>query len=187
MEFDDVEEIVLSEKVFHEVQKRLKDIYQDTGNPKNVRRRVLEAAVRAPQDWHQKAVQEAYSSNDEEWILTAVFSMGYVEGFEKQVLESLDSKNPDVFYEAVCAAGNWGIGEAWPYIEKMITNHDTEKPLMLAAIEAAANINLPEAVDILMELTDSDDEEIAEAAEEALAIAGTSYEDISDEPEDDMD
>lgn len=43
--------------------------------PKEVRRRVLEGSVRAPQDWHKDAITEAYAGNDELWKLTAVFAM----------------------------------------------------------------------------------------------------------------
>jgi HEAT repeat protein len=135
-------------------------------------------------DWHNDAIQAAYSSDDEEWILTAVFSMCYVKGFEDQVLESLNHKNPDIFYEAVCAAGNWGIKEAWPYINKLLTDKDTDKWLLIAAIEGAANICQDEAIDLLMEFSDSEDEDIADAAEEALAMAGLGLDDDFDPEED---
>jgi hypothetical protein len=188
MEFDDPDDIVLSERVFHKVQEQLQDIYQDANSPKTLRRRVLEASVRAPMDWHKQAIQEAYGSNDQEWLLTAVFCMGYVKGFEDQILESLKSKNPETFYEAVCAAGNWGVKEAWPYVKEIITGEDVDKPLLIAAIDASIHINSYESVDILSELSLSDDEDIAEAAEEALAMAGMYADDLSDYddfPEDD--
>jgi len=80
----------------------------DVEVPKNVRRRILEASLRAPQDWHQDAIRAAYSSDDEDWNLTAVFSMRWVRGFDDQILEALDSDNQHVHYQAVLAAGNWG-------------------------------------------------------------------------------
>ena len=189
MEFDDPNDIVLSEKVFHKVQKQLQDLYQDTAAPKKLRRRVLEASVRAPMDWHKQAIQEAYRSNDQDWLLTAVFCMGYVKGFDDQILESLKSENPDIFYEAVCAAGNWGVKAAWPYVEEIITGEDMDKPLLIAAIDAAIHINPYESVDILSELSFSDDEEIAEAADEALSMAGMYADDLTEDddlPEDDL-
>ena len=185
MEFDDPDDIVLSEMAFHKVQKQLQDIYQDAGTPKTLRRRVLEAAVRAPMPWHKQAIQEAYGGNDEEWLLTAVFCMGYVKGFEDQILESLKSENPEIFYEAVCSAGNWGVKTAWPYVKEIITKEDMDKPLLIAAIDAAIHINPYESVDILSELSYSDDEEIAEAADEALSMAGM-YADDPDEYDDDL-
>lgn len=184
MEFDDFDdEPTLSEEVFYEVQERLRDIYYDADTPKNVRRRVLEGAVRAPTDWHKKAIEEAYASNDEDWLLTAVFCMTYVKGFDDQILEALNSENPDIYYEAVCAAGNWGIKAAWPHVQELLTKDDIEKPLLIAAINAAATISPMEATDILFDLADSDDEDIAEAAEEALAMAGMMDDDL---PEDDL-
>ena len=45
------------------------------------------------------------------------------------------------------------------------------KPLLLAAIGAVASIRPAEARRILVDLADSGDEEIAEAADEAIALA----------------
>ncbi len=186
MEFDDYDdEPTLSEEVFYEIQERLRDIYYDGETPKNVRRRVLEGAVRAPADWHKKAIEEAYAGNDEDWRLTAVFCMTYVKGFDDQILEALNSENPDIFYEAVCAAGNWGIKEAWPHVQELLTKDDIDKWLLIAAINAAATINPMEASDILFDFSASDDEDIAEAADEALAMAGMMDDDLL-EPEDDL-
>jgi hypothetical protein len=189
MEFDDPDDILLSEEAFYKVQKQLQNIHQDAGAPKELRRMALEASVRAPMDWHKQAIQEAYRSNDQQWLLTAIFCMGYVKGFEDQILESLKSENPDIFYEAVCSAGNRGVKAAWPYVEEIITGEGLDKPLLIAAIEASIHINPFESVDILSELSLSDDEEIAEAAEEALAMAGMYAGDLSDYddfPEDDL-
>jgi hypothetical protein len=54
---------------------------------------------------------------------------------------------------------------------------DTEKPLLLAAIEAAASIRPEDASEILGDLVDSDDDEIFEAVFDALALAGEPMED----------
>jgi hypothetical protein len=168
MEFDEPEDIALTEEAYHHIRECLRDIFNDTALPDDVRRSVLEAAVRAPMEWQEKAIQDAYGGDNEKWLVTAVFCMGYVKGFDKQVMEFLDSENPDIFYEAVRAAGNWGIKAAWPYVEPLITSDDTEKALLLEAIRASSTINPEEAVDILMDLSDSKDEDIADAAEDAM-------------------
>ena len=104
--------------------------------------------------------------------------MRFVRGFDEQILEALDSKNPDIHYEAVCAAGDWNVGAAWPHITALITTEGTAKPLLLAAIGAAAAIRPQEAAEILGELSLSDDEDVVEAVDEALALArGPSDED----------
>src|SRR5262249_4136636 len=138
---------------------------------KEVRRRVLETSVRAPEDWHRDAIRTAWASDDDAWKLTAVFCMGFVKGFDDQIEEALNSQDPDTHYEAVVAAGNWGIDAAWPHIADLLASESTEKPLLLAAIEAVPSIRPDDAAEILGDLLDSDDEDIVGAVEEALAMA----------------
>ncbi len=154
--------------------------------PKDVRRRILEASVRAPESWHQDAIKAAYSSGEKDWVLTAVFSMRWVKGFDDQILEALKSADPEMHYEAVNAAGNWGLEGAWPQIVAIVNDAGSPKHLMIAAIGAIAAIRPAEAPEILGDLTESDDEDIAEAAEEAIEMAkiGSDAEDDEDDDED---
>jgi hypothetical protein len=169
--FDDSDDVTISEGMFRRIQDSLRRLYMDAGVPKEVRRRILETSVRAPQDWHRDVVRAAYVSDKEDWKLTAVFCMGFVDGFDDQILEALGSKNPDIHYEAVRAAGNWGLDGAWPHIAAVIAAGESDKPLLLAAIEAATYIRPQEAVEIFGDLLDSDDEDIVEAVYEAMAMA----------------
>lgn len=168
--FEIPDDVPISEKKYHEIQDSLYKLYLDTNVPEEVRRRVLEASVRAPQDWHQSAIQEVYSNADKSWRLTAVFCMRFVRGFNEQIIEALESENQDIFYEAVCAAGNWDMDAAWSHIAALITSKDTEKYMLMAAIEAVASIRPQEAAQILIDLTQSEDQDIAEAASEAIAM-----------------
>jgi hypothetical protein len=183
MEFDDPDDVPITEEMFHEIQDVLHGLYADGSVPKEVRRRILEAAVRAPQDWHRNAIQAAYSSGDRDWMLTAVFSMCSVRGFDDQIVEALESSDPEIHYEAVRAAGNWGLDAAGPHVTALVKNPATPKPLLLAAIEAVGTIRPQEAGLILVDLAESDDEEIAEAASEAMAMAEAA--DSGQEEEDD--
>lgn len=171
-EFEEPDDVPISEQIFRKIQETLHKLYMDAEVPKEVRRRILEASVRAPQNWHPDAVRAAYSCGDEDWKLTAVFCMRFVRGFDDQIVESLGSENPDTHYEAVSAAGNWQVDAAWPHIAALVTSEDTEKPLLLAAIEAAAFIRPQEASEILVGLTESEDEDIVEAVYDAMAMAG---------------
>ena len=155
----------------------------DTRVPHEVRRRILEASVRAPQKWHQNAIREAYSSGDDSWRLTAVFGMRYIRGFNTQILEALENKNEAIHYEAVCAAGNWEVDAAWSHIATLITTAGTDKYLLLAAIEAVASIRPQEAAEILIDLTESEDEDIAEAASEAIAMTEAFFDDDDEDDE----
>jgi hypothetical protein len=182
--FEDPDDVPISQGMFEIIQRSFWELYEDTEVPKEVRRRVLEASVRSPQDWHREAIRTAFSSPDDEWKLTAVFAMQYARGFDDQILEMLDSENPEIRYEAVCAAGNWELDAAWPYIEELVMNRSTEKHLLLAAIEAAAKIRPREAGPLLVDLTDSDDEDIVEAADEAMAMAQEELRAQAEEDED---
>ena len=185
MGFEDADDLPITERSFHRIQESLHKLYMDADVPKEVRRRILEASVRAPQDWHPHAIRAAYASDDEVWRLTAVFCMQFVRGFDEQILEALDSRNPDIQYEAVVAAGNWEVDAAWPHVAALVTSMETEKPLLLAAIAAAASIRPQEAFVLLDDLADSDDEDIADAVHEALAMAeGHSVDDELDDDDD---
>ena len=179
--------VPISEQTFHRINKTLHQLYEDHSIPKLVRRRILEASVRSPQEWHREAIGAAYLNEDNEWKLTAVFAMRYVKGFDDQILGALKSSDSNIHYAAVLAAGNWEVDAAWPHVTKIINSKECEKGLLLAAIEAAANIRPQEAASVLDDLTESDDEEIAEAAQEAIELAQMTLdmEDDDEEAEDD--
>lgn len=184
-DFDDPENVPISEPMFRNIQRTLCRLYRDARVPGEVRRRILEASVRAPEEWHQEAVRAAYRSEAADWKLTAVFCMQYIDGFDREILEAIESDNPDIFYEAICAAGNWEIDAAWPQIADLIASQETEKDLLLAAIEAAAMIRPDDAAEILEPLLDSDDQDIIDAVDEALTMAGVFWDEEEDDDDDD--
>lgn len=170
-EIDMPDERTISAGMFNRIQETLQRLYTDPSVPREVRRRILEASVRAPQDWHHDAIGAAYTTNDEDWKLTAVFCMRFIDGFDSQILEALNSRNPDIYYEAVCAAGDWGLDGAWGHIVSILTEKGADKPLLLVAVEGAVNIRPNEAPDLLYPLLSSGDEDIIEAVHEAISMA----------------
>ena len=116
-------------------------------------------------------MRTAYADSDEDWTLTAVFCMRFIEGFEEQILEALEARDSDIRFQAVLAAGKWQINAAWPHLADLLTSEHSDRDLRLAAIEAAAGVRPEEAAALLAELTQDGDEEIAEAAIEALSMA----------------
>ena len=185
-EFEDPDDIVIGEETYIHIIKSLHGMYFDAGVPEEVRRRVLEVAVRAPQDWHQEAVRGAYNSGDELWKLSAVFCMRYIRGFDDQIIEALDSTDQETLFHAVCAAGAWEVGEAWPHVKAVITGKASDKDLLISAFESAATVNPPEAIELLGDFIYHEDREIAEAAIEAMALAKglSSLEDYDDMDDD---
>jgi hypothetical protein len=172
MEFEDEDELVISEQMFHDLQRRLHQLYMRTDLPNDLHRRILEAAVRAPQKWHHAAVRSAYADGDADWRLTAVFCMGYISGFDRQILESLENPDALIHFHAVNAAGNWEIEDAWPHVAELVRSDETEKDLRIAAIGAAAAIRPEEASVLFNDLMESEDEDLVEAVFDALAMAG---------------
>ncbi len=182
--FEDLDCVVITERAFLRIQATLQSLYFDNSVPKLVRRRILEASVRAPQGWHADAIRTAYSSGDRDWMLTAVFSMRWVRGFDDQILEALKSSDPDIHYEAVEAAGNWEVASAWSHVVSLVHGPRTPKSLLLAAIAAVASIRPAEAREILEDLAESDDPEIAAAADEAIGMAEAGSGEEDDEEDD---
>lgn len=170
-EFDDPDDVYISPAVYEHLRDGLHELYADATVPKILRRRALEAAVRAPDDWMEPAISEAYDSGDHDWLLTAVFCMHYVRGFNRQILESLENPDPAIHRHAVEAASHAELAAAWPHVLKILNDKRADKDLLLTAIEAAACIRPQEAFDVLDPFTDSDDEDIADAAQEAIDSA----------------
>lgn len=169
--FEDPEEDPISEATFQRIQQKFYELYHDPRTPTEVRRSVLEGSVRAPQEWHREAVASAYASKDDNWKLTAVFAMRWIQGFDREILEALKSRDPDIFYQAVCAAGAWGIPEAAPVLEEILDSDEIDEDLLFATIEAVATVMPERAPDVLEPLKHSDDPDVVDAVDEALAMA----------------
>ncbi|MDY6824689.1 MAG: hypothetical protein SWH68_12975 [Thermodesulfobacteriota bacterium] len=171
-EADEIEvDMGLSFSLFEEMQRDMQHIYMNADVPQLVRRRSLEASVRAPRQWHRNAVRAAYASGNYYWQLTAVFCMGYVDGFNDQIIEALTDERKSIRFEAVCAAGNQGLTAAWPHIQKILKDAQTDKDLLVAAIDAVAPMHPEKAGGVVGPFIESPDPDIAEAALECLFMA----------------
>ena len=186
-EFEDPEEVPIREETYNTIQDSFERFLSEGDFPKLVRRKMLEASVRAPEPWHRDVIREAYASEDEEWKLTAVYAMRWVRGFGHQILDALRSSNNAIRREAVVAAGNWELDAAWSHVHSLVQDDKAGKELRLAAIDAIAAIRPSEARLILGDLASSDDEDIAEAASEAMMMAEEHFplDDEDDDGEDD--
>ncbi len=179
---DEAEAVSVGPRTIRGIRDLLKRIHLDLGVAKELRRRSLEAAVRAPENWQKEAIKTAYLSGDREWMLTAVFAMRWVQGFDEQILDALQNDDAEIVCEAVEAAGNWGLDEAWPDVVAFVQDPATPKNLLLAAIGAVGYIRPEEASEVLKDLEDSGDEDIAEAVEDILLMSGAVYDEEDDKP-----
>ncbi len=187
--FDDPDDMPLTEGLFLKLQKNLRAIYMDTDKPDLLRRRALESSSRAPQEWHRGAISSAYSSDEADWRLTAVFCMGFQPGFDKQILEAMESNDAILVREAVMAAEGLELKSAWPILVSLVESKETDKDVLIAVIDAMVNIKPREAGVYLLRLAESKDEDIAFVANEGLssADAATCYDDLDDEGDEDWD
>jgi len=161
-----------SEDTIEQIRAALRRTYHDAHVPAEVRRYALEASVRTREDWHADAVRTAYRSGDDGWRLTAAFCMRFVEGFEQEIAEALTDPELDVRFEALHAAGGWGVQAAWPHILDLLRDPEAaDRALLLAAVEASSSMaaQTPDPrTELLSRLAASEDEELAEAAKDAL-------------------
>ncbi len=176
----------LSREAFDEVTGALRSLYADAAEPKIVRRRAFEVLVRDPQPWQKDAIRHDFASGDRDWKMTALFAMGYVRGFDKELVDELRTANGDLLYEAVRSAGRAEIEEAAAIIEALALADETDRDVRLEAIAALPSVD-PDCFDLLDELAESSDEEIRAAAEEALEDLQMFEEDLEEDDEEDED
>lgn len=171
----------ISKGVFRSIQAAFEKMHADNATPKIVRRRVLEASVRAPRDWHRAAIRTAYARRDREWKVTAVFAMRWVDGFDREILEALESDDDEIRYQAVCAAGNWGVEAAWPHVAPILETERGDRRMLLAAIEAVGSLRPKEAPAVLGDLADDEDAEIAEAAMGVITLSDGDFIEVTED------
>ncbi len=162
----------LDEAGIRRVQTVLRSVHEDSGVPAVVRRAVLEASAHAPEEWHFAAIRRAWESKGAEWKETALSAMGFVAGFGREIREGLRSSDPGILREAVRAAGYKQLPEAVAPVTRILEGGDADRDLLLAAIEAAGNLDDADLADLLLPYSQDADDEIADAATDALESLG---------------
>jgi len=98
------------------------------------------------------------------------FCMRFVRGFDEQIIEELDNKNPEFHSEAALARGSWALKP----------RGHTSLPLSIRTEPQASasggnwssrQHSSREASKVLSRLSESDNEGLVEAVHEALAMA----------------
>ncbi len=136
-----------------------------------VRRRALEALGYASHTDIPQFIQEAFDSNNEEWLQSALFAMGrsYDRRWVKSVLRMLDHPDQMVQYEAIRAAGELEIQDARDELFDLIEIGLGDQDLLFAALWSLTKIGgggIRELIE--MSLEETDDPEEQHFLEEAL-------------------
>lgn len=159
----------LTRKAFLETRAAVRSVYSDASQPALVRQACLRVAVRAPEDWQDAEVKKAYQSPDREWRLTALECMGWLQGFDRQLVAALAVPgDAELASVAVRAAALAGVELAGPLVLEIARSESTEPELRETAVAALGQLCPPGSDDLLLELTQGGDENLAAVASEAL-------------------
>lgn len=136
---------------------------------KLVRRRALEAMGYSSREEMIGLIDNAYSSNDTDWLVSALYAMGRSANshWNSKVLKMLTHKSPAVRAEAAGAAGELEIKASVPVLLELL--RDTDLDVRLASIWALSQVGgegVRRALEILLEASDDDEE--ANQIEKAL-------------------
>ena len=134
-----------------------------------VRRRAIESIAYSSKAGVRKIIREAYESEDEKMQSSALFAMGRsADPYWRQVLlNELESRNPELRYEAARACGELELASAVPRLAELALQ-DPDREVQQAAVWALGNIGGKEARRILEMCYASGDEVLRDAAADAL-------------------
>ncbi|PJF22807.1 MAG: hypothetical protein CUN56_04160 [Phototrophicales bacterium] len=152
------------------------DIWQNTQEDINVRRRALEAIANSSHASVPTAIEEAFNSPYQQMQVSAVFAMGRTydaERWGERVIDLIDHDDPEIRYEAARAAGELSLMDAVPKLAQIIMEDDHE--IRIVAIEALGEIGgktTARILDALLEKAEQEeDDELQEIIEDAIANA----------------
>lgn len=153
-----------------EIRTVLWGIHDDLQNSEIVRRRCLEALVRWPVDPVPAVVRTALDTPGP-WRVTGLFCAGFVSGFEDDVRRALHEGTLEEKVEAWRAAANLELQDVGPHAIAVARDPAAPQEERFEAIGALAWIGESAAATIALdEIASGDDEELAEAATEAMSL-----------------
>ena len=140
----------------------------DKSKPLEVQCRALEAAAPISLPPVEKAIREAYHSDNYKFRVSSIYAMGKNcnPSWLPILVKELGSADGETRYEAAGACGELGEEEATPHLINLVDDPDTE--VQLAVIRALVKIGGAEAKNCLEKCLDSPSEVIQQAAEQAL-------------------
>lgn len=169
----EVEEI--EKGLFKEIMSCLLGILDDNEDPL-LQRKALESIGYATSKEVDKAITDAYTSDDDDWMTSALVAMGRSGNsrWKSQVLESIENNHFLVREEAVRAAGELYLEEAQKPVIACL--EDPDDNVRLAAIWAISSIGgkgVEDILEIMLEECEDDEEAVLiENALENLAFSG---------------
>jgi HEAT repeat protein len=133
------------------------------------RRRAVESIAFLGDEEVRAILEDAYNSPYEEMQQSALFGMGRSldQYWSGTILLELANSSPTLRLEAVRASGELELRQAIPLLIEML--EDPDRAVLMSAIHSLGQIGGPIARRALDLVAESEDEEIAQEAEDALA------------------
>lgn len=164
------------------------DLWNNEGEEISVRRRALEAIANGTLDSLPGMIDAAYNSVHHEMRVSAVFAMGRScdSRWASEVVEELNSSDPELRYEAARAAGELMIADAVQQLAQLVLEEDRE--IALVSVWSLGEIGGMAATRVLEALLDKaeadGDDDLVMAVEDALGNASLAWdlgEDLMDD------
>ncbi len=152
-----------------DIRQALLTAFRNLQEVTDVRRYAVESLAFLGDDEVRGVIEDAYNSASERMQASAVRGMGrsldpYWSGL---VLMELSNSAPQVRQEAVWASGELELKQAVPTLVDML--EEPNRDLLIGVIQSLGRIGGPVARQALELVAESEDEEIAEEAEDALS------------------
>lgn len=190
-EMEEINELLLDKVVNHLM------VLMTGQDTRLVRRRALEALGFRTDDEIDDHIRSAYKSNDNDWIVSALYAMGRSANaqWERMVLEMFVNQDPQVQAEAVRAAGELELASARePLMILLEDADDLDEDIFFNTVWSLSKIGGPGVRKRLEEIIENADEDVMEELGDALdnlefteTVNRTMFEfeaDIADEDED---
>jgi len=161
----------LSQRDYQRVVDFLFRIAQDPEEALSARRYAIEAlAFRSSDPDVADLIDWAYQHRDRRMKVSALFAMARHGDprWTPYILAEMRSRDPQIQYEAVRAAGELGLHEAIDTLIEIVQAKHTRKPLRLLAIFALGETGDDKALPLLEQLSHSRDRDVREVAREAI-------------------
>ena len=138
------------------------------GAPVEVKRRALEAVAPLNSPEVEKAIAEAYRSNNVKLKISSIYSMGKTANpvWLQLLLNESTNPDPEIRYEVAKAFGDIGDEGAIPSLVDLASDSDIE--VQLSAIKALGQVGGTEAKNFLEQCLDDPNETIQQTAEQVL-------------------
>jgi len=162
------DEPALTPALFDRIRATLGTLFHDLSQPDELRRASLKSSIHASDSWHREAVSEAFGRPELEWKVTAIYCMGRLAGFEAELVGALASTDQRLKCEAVRSVALRQLEAAGPIVLELAGRTSLGAPVRQAAIEALGWLCPPGSGELLRRLAGSDDQTLAELADQAL-------------------